>query len=269
MAKPRLLIGWLLALALICVGCSGDSVVISESSTAQSFSLSCERLSDTWEIPIPVGESASVTLSASVSRKHGSVSILIADTVGDVIYSGSDIASATSFNLMLEGPAEYTVQLTTNDFTGTLDLKWETVGVSTADLPAASGAENAGDAAQPSASSDSDVVITNNPTESDDPVTEVPDWNGTFYNADNGVTIELFWGDNNSVEFQISGNGSVVTATARIDGDDPSYAEYEYDEMSLVLHLTDSGLIVTQTGECSLVPTSIAGEYLLTASDEP
>ncbi len=249
-------------------GCSGSSV-ISEVDSAQAFSLSSERLSDTREATFSVGDSASAALSASVAQKHGSLSILISDTTGDVIYSGSDIASATSFTLLLEGPADYTISLSFNGFTGSVDFTWETVGASVSELQGDSAADqrSAADSGTSAAAPviSNEVVITNTPAESDlssDPATIVPDWNGKFENSDIGIVIELYWADNNTVEFQLSGNGSIVTATAKIDGTDPTRAEYTYgDEMTLTLELTGSSLILTQTGTCSLVPDSIAGEY--------
>lgn len=257
---------------LLCAGCSGGSV-ISETSAAQAFSLSTERLSDTRETTVSVGDSASAALSASVTQKSGSLSILIADTSGDVLYSGSDIASATTFTLLLEGPADYTVKLTLSSFTGSVDFTWETVGATVTEPPAEpepapSASQDEPDGA-PSPSTE--MVITNTapePEGSGDPAAEAPEWNGRYENAGSGVVIELFWADNNTVEFRISGNGSVVTATAQIDGAEPSRAEYIYgDEMTLTFELTGTALNLTQAGTCSLVPDSIAGEYFPAAEN--
>ena len=58
--------------AIVLAGC-GDGTVISESSAGQSFFLSCERLSSSRDIAIPVGDSAAMTLNASVARSRGSL----------------------------------------------------------------------------------------------------------------------------------------------------------------------------------------------------
>ena len=95
---------------------------------------------------------------------------------------------------------------------------------------------------------------------------DTPDWNGAFENTATGVTISLAWADNHTVEFQLSGLGSVVTATARIDSLDRSRADYSYgDEMTLTFRLDEDGLAVAQDGTCTLIPDDISGTYTQTA----
>ena len=273
----RLLLCLAAAAILVLTGCSSGEI-INEASTAQSFSLSCEKLTQTREIKISVGDSASATLNAAIDHNGGSLSLLIADTQGDVIYSGSDIASATSFMLMLEGPAEYTISIATNRYSGSLNFKWETVGASLPE-PVEPDTTNTTDIESGTLEQEAehtvstDVTITNTtvsdpePDAPDEPGTGspefVPEWNGKYENADIGVSVELFWIDSNFVEFQISGTGSVLTATAQIDETAPDSASYAYgEELELSFRLTQAGMIVTQTGASTLLPDSIAGEYL-------
>ena len=250
-----------LVLALVLGACSGGKI-ISETSDLHAYSLSCERLTDTRQAAVSVGESASATLSASISRGRGSLSVRISGSDGSEVYAGNDIASSTSFTLLLEGPETYTVSLTCDGFTGSVDLTWETVGaVGAAPEPPADPAPADG------------MTITNNapgaaPDAEQDTATDTgtPDWNGTFENTATGVTISLAWADNHTVEFQLSGLGSVVTATARIDSLDRSRADYSYgDEMTLTFCLGDSGLAVAQDGTCTLIPDDISGTYTQTA----
>ena len=252
MKKRRFLTVLALLLALVLAACSGGEI-ISETTGARAYSLSCDRLTDTREATVSVGDSAAATLTAAISRGRGSLSVRISDSDGNEVYSGNDIASSTSFTLLLEGPADYTVTLTCDGFTGSVDLTWETVGAGVANPDAPEGADA------------NDVTITNNNAPA--PVSgEMPDWNGTFENADTGVSIALAWADNNTVEFQLSGLGSVVTATARIDGETPSKAVYSYgEETTLTFTLTGGELTVEQTGTCSLVPDDISGTYTQTA----
>ncbi len=258
-----------LVLALVLGACSGGKI-ISETSDLHAYSLSCERLTDTRQAAVSVGESASATLSASISRGRGSLSVRISGSDGSEVYAGNDIASSTSFTLMLEGPETYTVSLTCDGFTGSVDLTWETVGaVGAAPEPSADPApadgmtitNNAPDAApeaEPDASSD---AAQDAPADAG-----TPDWNGTFENTATGVTISLAWADNHTVEFQLSGLGSVVTATARIDSLDRSRADYSYgDEMTLTFRLDEDGLAVAQDGTCTLIPDDISGTYTQTA----
>ena len=251
----------LLALALVLGACSGGKI-ISETSDLHAYSLSCERLTDTRQAAVSVGESASATLSASISRGRGSLSVRISGSDGSEVYAGNDIASSTSFTLLLEGPETYTVSLTCDGFTGSVDLTWETVGaVGAAPEPPADPAPADG------------MTITNNapdaaPDAEQDtaPDAGTPDWNSTFENTATGVTISLAWADNHTVEFQLSGLGSVVTATARIDSLDRSRADYSYgDEMTLTFCLGEDGLAVAQDGTCTLIPDDISGTYTQTA----
>ena len=246
-----------LALALVLGACSGGKI-ISETSDLHAYSLSCERLTDTRQAAVSVGVSASATLSASISRGRGSLSVRISGSDGSEVYAGNDIASSTSFTLLLEGPETYTVSLTCDGFTGSVDLTWETVGaVGAAPEPSADPAPADG------------MTITNNaPDAAQDAPADAgtPDWNGTFENAATGVTISLAWADNHTVEFQLSGLGSVVTATARIDSLDRSRADYSYgDEMTLTFRLDEDGLAVAQDGTCTLIPDDISGTYTQTA----
>lgn len=258
-----------LALALVLGACSGGKI-ISETSDLHAYSLSCERLTDTRQAAVSVGESASATLSASISRGRGSLSVRISGSDGSEVYAGNDISSSTSFTLLLEGPETYTVSLTCDGFTGSVDLTWETVGaVGAAPEPSADPApadgmtitNNAPDAAP-------DTEQDNAPDAGQDAPADAgtPDWNGTFENAATGVTISLAWADNHTVEFQLSGLGSVVTATARIDSLDRSRADYSYgDEMTLTFRLDEDGLAVAQDGTCTLIPDDISGTYTQTA----
>ena len=202
--------------------------------------------------PILSRATAAATLTAAISRGRGSLSVRISDSDGSEVYSGNDIASSTSFTLLLKGPADYTVTLTCDGFTGSVDLTWETVGAGVANPDAPEGADA------------NDVTITNNaPAPA---AGEMPDWNGTFENAGTGVSIALAWADNNTVEFQLSGLGSVVTATARIDAGTPSKAVYSYgEETTLTFTLAGDTLTVGQSGTCSLVPDDISGIYTQTA----
>lgn len=272
MRRVLLCILSLFALFALLSACSTGEV-ISETGSASEYSLSCDRLTSTHETIVSVGESATATLAATISRHHGSLSVQIVNESGAEVYSGTDIASSTSFTLLLNGPADYTVRIECSSFTGSFDLQWETVGAAAADavVPEAPTVSNemvitnTTPAIEPPAEPEGEPVPD---TELDDSTVpdsaEAPEWNGVFENAGNGVTIALFWGDNHTVEFQISGIGSVVTATARIDvEDDPAAAYYSYgEEMSLTFRLSGGSLTVEQDGSCSLIPDDIAGQYL-------
>lgn len=246
-----------LSLGALLAGCSGGGV-ISESTDASAYSLSCDRVSDTRQTTVIVGDSAAATLTAAISHGRGALSVRISGDDGEEVYSGNHIAASTSFTLLLEGPAEYTVYLECDGFTGSVDLNWETVGAAVA--------EPAPQDAQPRAPDTNDMVITNTAPSAQPDTTPVaadsPEWNGKFKNEDSDVEIELFWADNHTVEFELRGIGSVVTATARIDDDDPAAAQYTYgEELTLVFHLDAEGLTLTQEGVCSLIPDDIAGFY--------
>ncbi len=253
MKKRCFLLALVLALALALAACSGGEI-ISETTGARAYSLSCDRLTDTREATVSVGDSAAATLTASISRGRGSLSVRISGSDGAEVYAGNGIASSTSFTLLLEGPADYTVALSCDGFTGSVDLTWETVGAGVANADAPEGADA------------NDVTITNTAPGPAPASGEIPDWNGTFENAGTGVSIALAWADNNTVEFQLSGLGSVVTATARIDGQTPSKAVYSYgEETTLTFTLSGGALTVEQAGTCSLVPDDISGTYTQTA----
>ncbi len=268
----RLLLTGTIFAVMLLTGCSGS---ISETVTSQSYELICETISETKQTTISVGDSATATLNAAISHKGGSLSIRIFNELDDVIYSGNDIAASNSFTLLLEGPAEYTLELNMTRFTGNCSFSWETVGalIPEEPEPIEDTTAQSEDSDDTTAAVSTDVVITNtSDTEPDHaeeapaeetPEVFTPNWNSKYENADIGVTIEFFLMDSNFVEFQITGLGSVITSTAQIMEDAPESASYHYgDEIELVFRLTQSNLIITQTGTSSLLPESIAGEYL-------
>lgn len=123
------ILGLCLILSLF-TGCSSEktAVISQEKNESDRLYMSHEEYTGTRSTSITVGESASVTVTISVTSVSGAMDISIIKEDGTAVYQTADITSNLEMELTLDGPEKYIVTVVLKKHTGSYDITWETLG---------------------------------------------------------------------------------------------------------------------------------------------
>lgn len=256
----------LLLMLLLLTSCGAEEqAIISEVNTSTEFSMAYTAFTGTRQATISISDSATATVTGSLTSKSGSLSITIADEEGNVAFEATESTGASSFSVKLTGPANYTIDVTADNHTGSFSFQWEIIGAAVQEASSqAAPADQAPVESEPAekapaessaAPSESPELSSETVEPSASPEATVPtfnveelDWNGIFTSADGIISLELWQADSTSYEFEFTQDETVLLGVARIDLETMASASCTVNGAVIDFTWTDTQTLEVSTG---------------------
>jgi hypothetical protein len=250
----------LLVLLLLLAGCGRQtSAVISETSTATAFSMTHTAYTGHRETTLSVNDSATATVTGSLTSKSGSQTVTITDEDDNVAFAADGNSGASNFTVKLTGPATYTIAVDLTDHTGSYSFEWEVLGAASQEPRPSETTE----AVEPEPVPTVETAAPE-PSPADTGFSaEDLDWNGVF-SAENG-TLELWQADSSSYEFAFQQDAESLVGVARIDLEDMTTATCTLGSATVTFAWLDTRtLSVTADGTVAALTLDPTGIYTFT-----
>jgi hypothetical protein len=252
----------LLVLLLLLAGCGRQtSAVISETSTATAFSMTHTAYTGHRETTLSVNDSATATVTGSLTSKSGSQTVTITDENGNVAFAADGDSGASNFTVKLTGPATYTIAVDLTDHTGSYSFEWEVLGAASQEPVPSETTE----AVEPEPVPTVETAEPEPEPSLEDTGFSVEDldWNGVF-TAENG-TLELWQADSTSYEFAFQQGEASLVGVARIDLEDLITATCTLGSATVTFTWLDTQtLSVTADGTVAALTLDPTGTYTFT-----